>query len=155
MLHLNDLHRETLNWCSEKTSCMYCNPSSQQMCSQGVQAGGSPTRQSWTDCTQLFSSLIALLPWLPSLDCEHGWPYNPMAVGRHVMCSCETAVSPDLGVKRMEYRDLNSNEHFWNQFGHTILNTAVLWQMLVEERDAILLQCVTSIRMRCQAVVAI
>ena len=62
--------------------------------------------------------------------------------------------------------DLNPIEHLWDQLGRAVCarvtNTATLAdlrQMLVEECDAILHQCVTrlvtSMRRRCQAVVAV
>ena len=76
----------------------------------------------------------------------------------------------NLGVERMEWPasspDLNPIEHLWDQLGHAVharvTNTttlADLRQMLVEEWDAIPQQCVTrlvtSMRRRCQAVVAV
>ena len=62
--------------------------------------------------------------------------------------------------------DLNPIEHLWDQLGRAVharvTNTATLAdlrQMLVEEWDAIPQQCVTrlvtSMRRRCQAVVAV
>ncbi|KAL7854203.1 hypothetical protein AOLI_G00210470 [Acnodon oligacanthus] len=74
------------------------------------------------------------------------------------------------GVERMEWPasnpDLNPIEHLWNQLGRAVharvTNTttlADLQQMLVEEWEAIPQQCVTSLvtsmRRRCQAVVAV
>ncbi|GLD67633.1 caspase-13-like protein [Lates japonicus] len=75
----------------------------------------------------------------------------------------------NLGVERMEWPasspDLNPIQHVWDQFGHAVCarvtNTTMLAdlrQMLVEEWGAIPQQCVirlvTSMRRRCQAVVA-
>lgn len=76
----------------------------------------------------------------------------------------------NLGVERMEWPasspDLNPIEHLWDQLGRAVrarvTNTttlADLRQMLDEEWDAIPQQCVTrlvtSMRRRCQAVVAV
>ena len=76
----------------------------------------------------------------------------------------------NVGVERMEWPtsspDLNPIEHLWDQLGRAVrarvTNTttlADLRQMLVEEWDAIPQQCVTrlvtSMRRRCQAVVAV
>ena len=76
----------------------------------------------------------------------------------------------NVGVERMEWPasspDLNPIEHLWDQLGRAVrarvTNTTMLAdlrQMLVKERDAIPQQCVTrlvtSMRRRCQAVVAV
>ena len=76
----------------------------------------------------------------------------------------------NVGVERMEWpassTDLNPIEHLWDQLGRAvrarvtnITTLADLRQMLVEEWDAIPQQCVTrlvtSMRRRCQAVVAV
>ena len=76
----------------------------------------------------------------------------------------------NVGVERMEWPasspDLNPIEHLWDQLGRAVharvTNTttlADLRQILVEEWDAIPQQCVTrlvtSMRRRCQAVVAV
>ena len=76
----------------------------------------------------------------------------------------------NVGVERMGWPasspDLNPIEHLWDQLGRAVrarvTNTttlADLRQMLVEEWDAIPQQCVTrlvtSMRRRCQAVVAV
>uniref|UniRef100_A0A4W6FSW7 Tc1-like transposase DDE domain-containing protein n=1 Tax=Lates calcarifer TaxID=8187 RepID=A0A4W6FSW7_LATCA len=76
----------------------------------------------------------------------------------------------NLGVQMMEWPasnpDLNPIEHMWDQLGQAVRvrvsNTttlADLRQMLVEEWDAVPQQCVnrlvTSLRRRCQAVVAV
>ena len=80
-----------------------------------------------------------------------------------------TEILQNLGVERMEWPavspDLNPIEYLWDQLGRTVCvrvtnatMLANLRQILVEEWDAIPQQCmtrlVTSMRTRCQAVVA-